>query len=64
MKTSEIRELSVADINQKLAATEKELFEARFKHSLHQLEDTSTLPKLRTRVARLKTVLAQKAKQA
>ena len=64
MKINEMRELTVEEILQKLEETEKELFEARLKHSMHQLENKALLKTLRHRVAQLKTVQKEKQPQA
>ncbi|MGE0200002.1 MAG: 50S ribosomal protein L29 [Candidatus Melainabacteria bacterium] len=57
---ADMRELTLDELQQQIEATRKELFEARFKKSLHQLENTATLSKLKRRVAQLRTVLQQK----
>lgn len=63
MKISEMRELSVDELNEKINEARKGLFEARFKHSMHQLDNTAELRALKHRVAQLKTVLNQKGSQ-
>jgi large subunit ribosomal protein L29 len=64
MKIAEIRELNADELSAQIAAAQKELFESRFKHSMHQLDDTDVLRRLRHRIAQLKTVLNQKSGQA
>lgn len=64
MKIAEIRELNADELNAQIAAAQKELFESRFKHSMHQLDDTDVLRRLRHRIAQLKTVLNQQSGQA
>ena len=39
MKASEIRELSNAELNEKLTALTAELFNLRFQHAFNQLEN-------------------------
>ena len=39
MKASEIRELSNAELNEKLTALKAELFNLRFQHAINQLEN-------------------------
>lgn len=64
MKITEMRELNQDELNAQIEAARKGLFEARFKHSMNQLENTAELRQLRHRIAQLQTVLTQKAKQA
>ena len=60
MKAREIRELSVAELSQKIRETRDELFNAKIKHATGQLEDTAKLGRLRREVARMNTVLSEK----
>jgi large subunit ribosomal protein L29 len=60
MKAGEIRELSVAELEQKIRETRDELFNAKIKHATGQLEDTAKLGRLRRDVARMNTVLSEK----
>ncbi len=60
MKASEMRELSIEELEQKELETRNELFNAKVKHATGQLEDTAKLSRLRGDVARLSTVLLQK----
>lgn len=61
MKIKEMRELSVEELHQQVQDANKTLFESRFKHSLHQLENTALLHQLKHQLAQLKTVLNEKA---
>ncbi|MEB3286599.1 MAG: 50S ribosomal protein L29 [Vampirovibrionales bacterium] len=60
MKITEIRELTVEELQQKIQECRKELFESRLKHTLQQLENTTSLRKLKRQVAQLNTVLREK----
>lgn len=60
MKITDMRDLTVEEINQQVEEARKELFGARIKHSLQQLENTAQLRLLKHRVAQLKTVLKEK----
>lgn len=60
MKFADMKELTIDELNQEVAKARKELFENRLKHSMQQLENTAILQQLKTRVARLKTVIRQK----
>lgn len=64
MKITEIRELTEDELNAQLQDAHKSLFDARFKHSMHQLENTAELRQLRHRIAQLKTVLSEKSRKA
>lgn len=59
-KAKELREMTVEEIQQRVQAARKELFEARLKHTVQQLENTAVLRKLKREVAQLKTILRQK----
>ena len=59
-KAKNLRELTVEEIQQRIQEARKELFEARLKHTLQQLENTTILRKLKREVAQLKTILREK----
>ncbi len=56
MKISEIREMSIDEIQTKLVELKKEFFNLRFQHGVGQLENTAILPKMKKDIARLKTI--------
>ena len=60
MKASEIRKMSVEDINKKIAELKTELFELRMKQATGTLDKPHRINALRKDVARLKTVLTEK----
>ena len=64
MKITEIRELTEDEISTQIQDAHKALFDARFKHSMHQLDNTAELRQLRHRIAQLKTVLTEKSRKA
>ncbi len=65
MKSSEIRELNVDQIEAKLADTRDELRNLRFQQVTGQLTDTSRLRTVRRDIARMETVVNElKAKAA
>lgn len=64
MKTSEIRALENERIQAKLAEIREEMMKLRFQQVTGQLKDTSRLRLLRQDVARLETVLSERAKPA
>ena len=59
MKASEIRELSNAELNEKLTALKSELFNLRFQHAINQLENPMRMKEVKKDIARIKTVLRQ-----
>lgn len=61
MKAREIRELGEVELRQKEKDLTAELFNLRFQHATGQLENTQRLPQVRKDLARVKTVLRQKA---
>ena len=60
MKMSELQELSVADLQDKMAELTEERFRLRFRSATEQLDDTSRFRALRRDVARIKTILRQR----
>jgi len=61
MKASEIREKSVADLNELLITKLQEQFKLRMQKSTGQLEQTHTMKQVRKDIARIKTLLTEKA---
>ena len=57
MKASEIRDMSVEEMNEKLAGLKEELFALRFQLAVNQLDNTSRLKAVKKDIARIKTVL-------
>ena len=63
MKIAEVREMSVADLKDRIAAEKANLDSMKINHAISPLEDTSKFKKTRTDIAKMMTVLAQKEKQ-
>jgi len=63
MKVAEVRELDVQELEDRIAATRRELFNLRFQHATGQLENTGQLKEGRRNIARLLTVLNQKKQE-
>ena len=61
MRAEEIRDLSEADIQARIAELEEERFRLRFRGATEQLEDPLRLRSIRRDIARLHTVLREKA---
>ena len=56
MKASEIRDMSVEEMNEKLAG---QLFALRFQLAVNQLDNTARLKAVKKDIARIKTVLRE-----
>lgn len=63
MKISEMRELNEEELQARIQDARKQLFEDRFKHSMHQLDNTAELRQLKHRIAQLQTVLNEKGRK-
>jgi large subunit ribosomal protein L29 len=60
MKASELRELDVAELEEKCQELNQELFNLKFQLATGQLENSARLPQTRKDIARVKTVLREK----
>ena len=52
---------SVDELNNELVAAKKELFNLRFQNATNQLENTSRIKEVRRNIARIQTVITEKA---
>lgn len=59
MKAAELRELTVNELEKKLAELKKDLFTLRFQHAINQLENPMRLKEVKKDIARVKTVLRE-----
>jgi large subunit ribosomal protein L29 len=60
MKAKELRELTTAEIEQKLAEFKEELFNLRFQLATGQLENPARIKQVRKDIARCKTILRER----
>ena len=60
MKASEIKDLSVEELQAKAAELQQELFNLRFQLHTGHLENSARVSQVRKDVARVKTVLSSK----
>ena len=60
MTADEIRDLTDAEIGDKIGEAQEELFRLRFRGATQQLEKPSLIRQLRRDVARLKTILRER----
>ena len=63
-KPAELRELTPVDLAQRLAETQRELFNLRFQLATGRLENPSRIGVLRREVARLRTLETERALEA
>ena len=63
MKASEIREMSIADIKERIEIEKANLETMKINHTISPLEDTSKIAKARKEIARMMTILAEKESQ-
>jgi len=61
MNTTELRAKTVEELDAELLDLLKEQFNLRMQHSTGQLEKTDQLKKVRRSIARVKTILTEKA---
>lgn len=60
MKSNELREKSIEQLNQDLLELFKIQFGLKMQHATAQLEKNSELKKVRKNIARIKTILSEK----
>ena len=58
----DLRTKTLAELNEELVAAKKELFNLRFQDATNQLDNTSRIKEVRRNIARINTVITQKAK--
>lgn len=59
MKATEIRDMTVGEMNEKLTFLKEELFTLRFQLAVNQLDNTARLKAVKKDIARIKTILRQ-----
>ena len=68
MKTSkyveDLKAKSAAELAEDLVAAKKELFNLRFQNATNQLDNTSRIKEVRRNIARIQTVITEKARVA
>ena len=63
MKASEVREMSIADLRERIELEKANLDTMKMNHTISPLEDTSKINKARKDIARMMTILAEKESQ-
>ena len=64
MKTKDLRELSLQELDKKNRDTRQELLDLRLKKKTGQLENSHLLQELRREVARMETIASLKRREA
>ena len=68
MKTNkyveDLKAKTAAELNEELVAAKKELFNLRFQNATNQLDNTSRIKEVRKNIARIQTVMTEKARLA
>ena len=68
MKTNkyveDLKKKSDAELAQELTNAKKELFNLRFQNATNQLDNTARIKEVRRNIARIQTVITEKAKAA
>ena len=68
MKTNkyveELKAKTAVELNEELVAAKKELFNLRFQNATNQLDNTSRIKEVRKNIARIQTVITEKARVA
>ena len=57
----DLRTKSAAELNEELVAAKKELFNLRFQNATNQLDNTSRIKEVRRNIARIQSVITDKA---
>ena len=59
MKASEIRKMSAAELDAKLAGLKKDLFYLRMQHATNQLDNPMKIAEVKRDIARVKTIIRE-----
>ena len=57
----DLKTKSAAELQEELVAAKKELFNLRFQNATNQLDNTRRIKEVRRNIARIQTLIAQKA---
>ncbi len=60
----DLKTKSAAELQDELVAAKKELFNLRFQNATNQLDNTSRIKEVRKNIARIQTIIVEKAKTA
>jgi len=60
MKASEVRQMSVQELNAKLVELKRDLFYLRMQHATNQLDNPSKIKEVKRDIARVQTIMREK----
>ena len=60
MKASELRNQSTQELQNELKSLKEELFNLRFQHAIHQLENPQKIVETKKNIAKILTVMTEK----
>jgi large subunit ribosomal protein L29 len=60
VKASDVRELSIEEIGDKISQAQEELFRLRFRGATQQIENPALIKSLRREIARMRTILRER----
>ena len=60
----DLKSKSAAELSNELVAAKKELFNLRFQNATNQLDNTSRIKEVRRNIARIQTIITEKANAA
>ena len=60
MKATEVRAMTVEQLNEKLDSLKKDLFFLRMQHATNQLDNTNKINEVKHDIARVNTVIREK----
>ncbi len=63
MKVNELRDLSTAELEEKLAESKQELFNLRFQNAINQLENPKRIGDVKKTIARILTIIHERELQ-
>ena len=64
MKASEIKEMTLVELNNKLEDLRKELFNLRFQHAVNQLDNPMRIKAVKKDIARVKTFIREQDRKS
>ena len=59
MKASDVRKMSVAELETKLSDLKKDLFQLRLQHATNQLENPVKIAQVKRDIAKVKTIIRE-----
>ncbi len=60
MKVTELREMTTAELTQKLSESKQELFNLRFQNAINQLDNPKRIGDVKKTIARINTIIHER----